>query len=129
MSRLQNNMPQEETVDSVLARKLEPWINNPPEYDTMIETYKRQGRLKALIVRKKREIDRTIEELSRTHDFKPRSNDAKLIKDNSTSHLRDDLADLEAELEVVESTVKALEFMKTMFNASNYRTRLSEQYA
>lgn len=128
MSRLQNNMPHVDTPDTVIAKRLEPWINNPPEYETMIETYKRQGRLKALIVRKKREIERTIEELNRTHDFKPRSNDAKLMKDNSTSHLRDELADLEAELEVVEANVKALEFMKTMFNASNYRTRLAESY-
>ena len=127
MSRLQNNVMQEDTVESVLAKKLEPWINNPPEYDDMITTYKRAGRLKALIRRKKRDIERA-EELVTAEQDKPRSNDAKKAKLNATSSMKDDLADLEAELEVVEMEVKALEFMKTMFNASNYRTRLAEQY-
>lgn len=127
MSRIQNNTPQANTVESELAKKLEPWINNPPEYDLMIETYKSLGRIKAAIRRKKRQIEYAEEEVMRQVD-RPRSNDARLMKNNSTSHLKDELAELEAELEIIDAEVKALEFMKTMFNASNYRTRLAEQY-
>lgn len=124
-SRLQS--PVSETVESALHKKLEPWINNPPEYETMIKTYKRQGILKAYIRRKKRDIERQEDTIT-VMDLKPRSNEAKKAKLDATTSLKDDLADLEAELEVIESEVKALEFMKTMFNASNYRTRLAEQY-
>jgi multidrug resistance efflux pump len=125
MSRIQNNTP--ETVDTVLQQKLEPWINNPPEYDIMIETYKRQGRLKSQIRIVKRNIERA-EELITSEIDRPRSNEAKVKKLNATATLKDQLAEYESELEIIESEVKALEFMKTMFNASNYRTRLAEQY-
>lgn len=126
-SRLQNNGIGSE-VDNVLQRKLEPWINNPPEYETMIETYKRLGRLKSDIRLIKRDIERVEDSISVDVD-KPRSNEAKKRKLSATNDLRDRLAELEAELELVDAEVKALEFMKTMFNASNYRTRLAEQYA
>jgi len=124
-SRLQN--PVSETVETALHKKLEPWINNPPEYDVMIETYKKHGRLKANIRLKKRDIERIEEEITSKVE-KPRSNEAKVEKLNATSTLKDELAVLEAELEIVEAEVKALEFLKVMFNASNYRTRLAEQY-
>lgn len=124
-SRLQN--PVSETVETALAKKLEPWINNPPEYITMINTYKAHGRLKAHIRLKKRDIERA-EELVTAEIDKPRSNEAKKAKLEATATLKDELAELEAELEIVDAEVKALEFMKTMFNASNYRTRLAEQY-
>lgn len=119
--------PVSETVETALAKKLEPWINNPPEYIVMIETYKQHGRLKSQIRLKKRDIERAEEQVTAEQD-KPRSNDAKKAKLEATAKLKDHLAVLEAELEIIESEVKALEFMKTMFNASNYRTRLAEQY-
>jgi hypothetical protein len=124
MSRLQNNGE----VENTLHRKLEPWVNNPPDYETMIETYKQYGRIKSDIRYKKREIER-VEELIIVDIDKPRSNEAKKAKLSATSELKDELTTLEANLEIIESEVKALEFMKTMFNAANYRTRLSEQYA
>jgi len=124
-SRLQN--PISETVETALHRKLEVWINNPPEYDVMIETYKQHGRLKAKIRLIKREIERIEENITVLID-KPRSNEAKKAKLDATVSLKDALADSEAELELVDSEIKALEFMKVMFNASNYRTRLAEQY-
>jgi seryl-tRNA synthetase len=123
MSRLSGDL----TPDDILRKKLEPWINNPPEYSTMIETYKALGRIKAAIARKKREIERA-EELVTVEIDKPRSNEAKKAKLSATADLKDELSELEAELEVIDAEVKALEFMKVMFNASNYRTRLAEQY-
>ena len=116
------------SVESLLHRKLEPWVNNPPEYQTMIDRYKDHGRIKARIVTLKREIEKVEEAISAEID-KPRSNEAKKAKITATSGLKDSLAELEAELEIVDAEIKALEFMKTMFNAANYRMRLADQYA
>lgn len=127
MSRLRSDNG-DRSVEEVLLARLEPWINNPPDYFEMREIYTKYGKLKADIRRKQREIDRAEEEVMRMVD-RPRSNEAKLMKNNSTSHLRDQLAELEAELAIVESEVKALEFMKTMFNAANFRTRLTVDLA
>ena len=126
MSRLRNNGS--EDVQDTLQKKLEPWINNPPEYETMIEAYKQHGRLKADIIRLKRQIEKAEEQVVIDID-KPRSNEAKKAKLSATSDLRDILAHTEAKLEIIDAEIKALEFMKTMFNASNYRTRLAESYA
>ena len=123
MSRLR-----EDTVESVLQQKLEPWINNPPDYYEMITTYKKYGKINAAIKRKQREISRIEEQITSEID-RPRSNDARKAKLNATATLKDELTELEAQLAEIESEVKALEYMKVMFNASNYRTRLAEQYA
>lgn len=127
MSRLHSNGVHD-TVEDVLRKKLEPWINNAPEYQVMVDTYKQYGRCKSDIRYKKREIERA-EELVIVEVDKPRSNDAKKAKLAATSVLKDELTTLEANLEIIEAEVKALEFMKTMFNASNFRMRLQESYA
>lgn len=126
-SRLQNNGTHD-AVDNVLQRKLEPWINNVVEYEVMVETYKQYGRCKADIRYKKREIERVEDELV-MFDIKPRSNEARKAKLAATSNLKDELTTLEANLEILESEIKTLEYIKTMFNASNFRMRLQEQYA
>jgi len=128
MSRLQQNNGVHDTIENALHRKLEPWINNPPEYTIMVETYKAYGRCKADIRYKKREIERVEDEITSEIE-KPRSNEAKKAKLSATSELKDQLTTLEANLEILEAEVKALEFMKSMFSSSNYRMRLQEQYA
>jgi len=127
MSRLRSN-GDDLSVEDVLLRNLEPWINNPPSYHEMRQMYAEYGRLRAAIRRKQREIDRAEEAVVAEAD-RPRSNDAKKAKLAATSTLKDELAELEAQLAIVESEVKALEFMKTMFNAANYRTRLTVDIA
>lgn len=123
MSRLRDD-----NVESLLQQKLEPWMNNPPSYDEMIATYKKYGKINAAIKRKQREISKAEEHITSEID-RPRSNDARKAKLIATATMKDELAELEAELAEVESEVKALEFMRSMFNAANYRTRLAEQYA
>lgn len=132
MSRIQSNynirsngvVP---SVENTLSQKLEPWVNNPPDYKMMVETYKQYGRLKATITRKKREIERAEEQVTIEVD-RPRSNEAKVAKLNATSTLKDELTEIEAELAECEADVKALEFMKSMFASSNFRMHLQEQY-
>ena len=116
-----------DSADMTIAKKLEPWINNPPDYYEMIEAYKEMGRINAAIKRKQREISRAEENVTAEID-RPRSNDAKKAKLAATVTLKDELADLEADFAIVEAQVKALEFMKVMFNASNYRTRLAVDF-
>lgn len=116
-----------DSADMTIAKKLEPWINNPPDYYEMIEAYKEMGRINAAIKRKQREISRAEENVTAEID-RPRSNDAKKAKLAATVTLKDELADLEADFAIVEAQVKALEFMKVMFNASNYRTRLATDF-
>lgn len=134
MSRLRsdahlNGTEETVTVQDVLAKQLEPWIKNPPNYYEMRATYTKYGKIRASIRKTQRDIERAEEEVIRDNDVKPRSNDAKILKNNATSALKDTLAELEAELAEIESEVKALEFMKTMFNAANYRTRLQTDLA
>lgn len=121
-SKLRGDSP-----DITIAQRLEPWINNPPDYYQMIEAYKELGRLNAAIKRKQREIAKAEESVTVDID-RPRSNDAKKAKLNATVTLKDELAELEALAAVADSEVKALEFMKVMFNASNYRTRLANDF-
>jgi hypothetical protein len=123
MSRLQktNDM----SITDMLLQKLEPWVNNPPNYYEMKESYDAYGKLRAAIKRKEREIARAEESVTIDND-KPRSNEAKKAKLNATATLKDELAELEAELAIVESEVKALEFLKTMFQAATYRTKMMD---
>lgn len=111
-----------------LRDKLEPWMNNPPDYDEMVRLYKEKGRLGASIKRKQREITRA-EELVTAEIDRPRSNDAKKAKLNATASLKDELAEMEAELEIIDAEVKAIEFMKTMFTSSNFRSKMMYEFA
>jgi hypothetical protein len=121
MSRLQTNNGETSLTD-VLLHKLEPWANNPPDYHEMQRLYKAYGNFKAAIKRKEREITRIEESITAEID-KPRSNEAKQKKLKATVGLKDDLAELEAEFAIIESEVKALEFLKTMFQAATFRVK------
>ncbi len=120
MSRLQNNG--DVSLADALLKKLEPWANNPPDYHEMKRLYDEYGKLKAAIKRKEREITRIEESITAEID-KPRSNEAKQKKLKATADLKDDLAELEAEFAIIESEVKALEFLKTMFQAATFRVK------
>ena len=123
MSLLQQNNGAKQIIEESLTKALDPWMNNVPDFYDMNSAYKELGRLNAAIRRKKRAIEKVEETIAAETD-RPRSNEARIIKIQSTAILKDDLCELEAEKEIVESQVKALEFHKTMFNAANYRTRL-----
>jgi predicted nucleic acid-binding Zn-ribbon protein len=115
----------DKTRDPIIE-KLDPFLNNVPDYDEVKALYKKQGRLKSSIRLLQREIQRTEEEVNRQYD-KPRSNDTRRVKDNATSHLNDKLAELEAELAIIDSDVKAMEYFKSMFQAAVFRAKMIDQ--
>jgi chromosome segregation ATPase len=107
-------------IDPVQA-KLNDWLGKVPDYYEVVEAYENYGELKAQIVLVKRQIGKALESLDIE---KPRSNEAKKKKDKATAELNDTLADLEARLARVEAQVKRLEYIKTMFNAASYATKI-----
>lgn len=72
------------------------WIDNPPDYFESRTRAERLATVKSAIVRLKREIERAEETVIAEQD-KPRSNEARIAKNNATSTLRDRLAELQAE--------------------------------
>lgn len=102
-----------------LITKLRPWLEEPPDFYNVEQSFRLLGDLKSLIVKKKREIER-IEDAIAVESDRPRSNEAKQKKLGSTVTHRDELADLESQLAIVEQTVKHLEYRKTMFNAASF---------
>jgi DNA repair exonuclease SbcCD ATPase subunit len=110
-------------IEDGLAKALDPWMNTVPDFYDMNSTYKELGRLNAAIRRKKRAIEK-IEETIAAETDRPRSNEARINKIHATETLKDELCDLEAQKEEIETTVKAMEFHKTMFNAANFRSRM-----
>lgn len=124
MSRLQSN-----SANQVLVSRLNPWLNGGiPDYYDVQKAYKELGRLQAAVKRKQREITRAEETVVSEQD-KPRSNDARRAKLSATSALKDQLSELEADLAIVETEVKALDFARSMFSSAVYRTKLMMDFA
>ena len=123
MSLLQQNNGLHKVIENALAESLDPWLNNVPDFYDMTRLYKRLGQLNAYIRRKKRAIEKVEETIAAETD-KPRSNEARINKIQATAALKDELCDYEAEKEVVEAEIKAMEFHKTMFNAAGYRMKM-----
>jgi hypothetical protein len=111
-----------------LQTKLNVWLLNPPDYYDVTEAYTEYGRLRAAIKRKEREISRA-EDIITIEIDKPRSNEAKVAKLTATATLRDELSELEAEYAIIEAQIKVLEFMKSMFSAATYSTKVRTDYA
>lgn len=110
-------------TENPITSKLEPWLNNIPDYEDMQIMYRSYGKTKAAITRIKRQIQKK-EDLVAIDSDKPRSNEAKKAKINATSEMLDTLTELEAELCELEAEIKILEFVKTMFNGATYRQRM-----
>jgi hypothetical protein len=123
MSLLQQNNGLHKVIENALAESLDPWLNNVPDFYDMHDAYKKLGKLKAAIKRKKRDIERVEDTIAAETD-KPRSNDARINRINATSTLRDELAEIEAQYEEIEALVKAMEFHRAMFSSAMYRTKM-----
>lgn len=122
MSRLQSD-----NADTIIAQKLNPWLNQPPDYYDTEQAYKELGRLNAAVKRKQREITRAEEQVME-EQTKPRSNEARKAKLHATTTLKDELAVLEQELAIIEADIKLLEFKKSMFSSAIYRTRMMTEF-
>lgn len=119
--RRSNTNPEDMPTDKLIL-----WIDNAPDFYDMQATYTAYGKQKATIRKLQRTIDRIEDEIAIEQD-KPRSNDAKKAKLTATSSLKDTLAELEADLYILESKVKMLEYQRSMFNAATFRHRMTNE--
>ena len=110
------------SAGDITRNKLNKWLNNPPDFDDVYQSYKRLGMLKSLIRTKQRAIE-DKEDMIGAESDKPRSNDTKLLKLHATKELRDELAAFESEMLELEQHVKWLEYQKTMYNAASFQSR------
>jgi hypothetical protein len=92
-------------VTDTLREKLEPWLNNVPDYHDMTQTYEKLGKLKANEIALQRLIVKAEDNAIQGID-KIRSNDAKKAKILASEKLRDELAIIQRDLAIVEAEVK-----------------------
>lgn len=106
-----------------LMSKLEPWLNNIPDYHDVKTAYELSASLKKRIRLLQRDISKAEDDITAVVD-RPRSNETKQAKLKATSGLKDKLAELEADNIENDELIKLLEYRKTMLNAANYRTKI-----
>lgn len=111
-----------DTIGDQINAKIDPWLRNPPDYTEVSETYKKRGLLKARKERLLREISRLEDDVVLESD-NPRSNTTRIAKLQATKPLRDELAEITAEIEINDSDVKLLEYRRDMFKVANYQLK------
>lgn len=111
-----------ETLADIVMSKLDPWLKNPPDYDDVSQAYKQRGILKARKERLLREISRTEDDVV-LDSTNPRSNTTRIAKLEATKLLRDELAEISAQIEMNDSAVKLLEYRKDMYKVANYQAK------
>ncbi len=111
-----------DTVAEALYNKLDPWLRNPPDYEDVATTYKRRGVLKAKRERLLREISRVEDEVVLDSN-NPRSNTTRIAKLEATKRLRDELAEISAEIEINDSDVKLLEYRRDMYKVASFQQK------
>lgn len=110
------------TPSDIVRQKLSPWLNNPPDYHDVKDTYEQFGKIRAAIRTLEREISKIEDKIGAESD-KPRGNDTKKAKVEATTELKDKLAVLEAQCMELEAHIKFLEYAKVMYNAASFQSR------
>lgn len=111
-----------ETLQDAMFDRLSPWIKNPPDYDDVNTAYKLRGRLSAERAKLNRAIERAEDDVIMDSD-KPRSNEVRIRKLLATKELRDQLAELDAQIAINDSEVKLLEYRRDMYKSTNYQLK------
>ncbi len=111
-----------DSIADTIAHKLDPWLRNPPDFDDVNSAYKRRGLLKAEKERLQRQINRVEDGVVLETD-KPRSNTTRIAKLEATKELRDQLAELSAQIEIADNDVKLLEFRLGMYKVASYQQK------
>lgn len=114
---------EKDKINAVIRNKLEHWVNNVPDYYELKEAYTIAANIRKDIIAIKRQIERA-EELVAIEENAPRSNDARKRRLQATMQLKDQLAEKEQELEIVEARVKFGEINVRMFNPAMYRKKM-----
>lgn len=110
------------TIGDQINNKLDPWLRNPPDFDDVSSAYKKRGLLKARKERLLREISRAEDDVVLDSN-NPRSNTTRIAKLEATKPLRDELAEICAEIEINDSDVKLLEYRRDMLKIANYQLK------
>ena len=111
-------------ITQAVLKKLDPWLNNVPDFDDVKQAYQSRGKLQSERTATLRNIESIEEEILTDEKNKPRSNETRIRKLKATQELRDYLTDIEMQLATVENECKLLEFRKSMFSAACYRMKI-----
>lgn len=110
------------TASDIIRRKLSSWLDNPPDFHDVEQAYKKLGIQRRIIRLLKRQIE-SLEDEIKVQSDRPRSNDTKQAIITATNQQRDQLAELESDLEEMEARIKFLEYAKSMYASASYQSR------
>lgn len=111
-------------MQNAFDRKLDTWLQNIPDYSTVSEAYHVNAEIKSRMAKIRREIEKTDEDAIK--DLKPRSNEARITRQQATRALRDELSQLEQALCESENEIRLLEYQKGMFSSATYVKRMKD---
>lgn len=111
-----------DSLGEIMNAKIDPWLRNPPDFEEVSRAYQQRGLLKSKRARLLRKID-NAEDSAIIENGNPRSNATRFAKLSATKQLRDELAELDAEIELNDSQVKLLEFRRDMYKVANYQLK------
>lgn len=111
-----------DTAHDAMIERLNPWIKNPPDYTDVSEAYKKRGQLLSKRSKLIRQID-YIEDSIVLESDKPRSTETRVAKLTATKDLRDQLADLDADIAIIDNQIKLYEYHKDMYKVANYQLK------
>lgn len=111
------------SASDIIRIKLSPWLESPPDYQDVKDTYTRLGTVRRDIKLLKRDIDEAEDMVIAASD-RPRSNETRIAKLSATKALKQELAKLEGEEAELEMAVKFMEFHKAMYASASYQSRI-----
>jgi hypothetical protein len=111
-------------VKDAVFKKLDKWLQNPPDYHDVAEAYSQRGKLQSEKVAIVRTIESVEDEILSDENNKPRSNETRIKKLAATKNQRDYLAHIEQQIAENDALCKWLEFKKSMFSSAMYRVKM-----
>lgn len=110
---------QEKTPNQVIEDRLNSWLENPPDYYTVVNAFDTLGNLRKQARVLRRQITEIEDKLTIDAD-KPRGAEVKKQIIIHTQDLQEELATIEAEIEVYDVRVKKLEYIRHMYASSTF---------
>jgi hypothetical protein len=107
---------------AMMEKVLNKWLKNPPDYDDVHRAYKKRGELQSRRIKVVRDINRIEDDVAAESD-KPRSNDTRQRKLTATRQLKDDLAEVEADIAIHDNDVKFIEYRKDMYKSATWHLK------
>ena|SRR5688500_4193573 len=101
-----------------LLNKLNQWLDSPDRF-TMEDTYDKIGKLERAIKLLQKDM-RKAENAAIDEIDKPRSNEAKKIRNKIVDPFLDQIADIEAELCILNAERRKLEYRRDMYKQAGW---------